>query len=216
MKSNGMFNRYKYIDDYVVREELDDKGRKVKKVYYNAEYYVSDWTDLQVRRFKILTGLGSVICLALSMLPLSVKHDAMFISYVILVFVAAMIMDILMIGSVLQLPKKAEPMERYRKVLGFDKFGVRAGICCGLAALAGIMNTVFVLFIKNGAPEYPGMDAVVSLCGFAGALISFLLLKKIKTANVHRSDKESEWERICRELQEEENREMAKDLPPLQ
>lgn len=217
MKEGGLFNRYKFVDDYVLREELDINGKKVKKVYYNADYYVTAWTEEEYKAFRRTAVIGTLFCLAASLFTLSVVHEAMTVAYVILGFVVSVFMSMLMIGSIFQLPKDNRPMERCQRSLGFDKFGARVLINFAAGFYGGVMNTVyaFILFPKKaGMPaQHPGMDIAVSLCGFAIAAVCLYCYKKLKTADIRVSDKENEWNRLCRELEkaEEEADEEAKE-----
>lgn len=208
MKEGGLFNRYKFIDDYVLREELGPNGRKINKVYYNREYYVTDWTDKQCRRFRLISFVAAVLSLALSLFPLSVVHEAMTVYYVILWFILSLLMSALMFGSVLQLPKDAQPMERCQKSLGFDKFQSRALINLFSGFCGGVLNAVYAFIVfpkKNGvSAQHPGMDIAVTLSGFAITLIAYLCRRKLRTANLHLSDRESEWDKLCREMAEAE------------
>ena len=206
--SSGLFNRFKFIDDYVVTEELNANGKKIKKTYYNAEYYETDWNNKQALTFKTMVMVIAALCLVISAVPLLVYHDAMFIMYVVLAFAVSTILSVLMFGSALYLPGKAIPMERAQKHFGFERLRVRAKINCALGLYGALMNAVcsFLILPKNGGSALetptPGMDIVVSLCGIAIAAGSYFCIRRLKTANVHRSTKESEWRRIKRELQE--------------
>lgn len=206
MKNGSLFNRHKFLDDYVVINELNSNGKNVKKAYYNAEYYETDWTDTQTKTFKRTALALSIICLAASVIPISVYCDAMATMYVIMAFVVAMILSIFMFVSSLDLPKNSGPMERSRKYYGFEKLRTRTLIVCFMGLYGALMNAAFCFIIfpkySETARLYTGMDIAVSLCGLITAGAAYYCLRRLKTANVHRSEKESEWQRIRREMEE--------------
>lgn len=219
MSKGGLFNRYKFIDDYIVTEELNANGKKIKKAYYNAEYYETVWNDRQAKAFKLTVITLSVICLVISAVPLSVYHDAMFVMYVVLAFAASTIFSLLMLGSALHLPGTGAPMERSQKHFGFERLRIRALINGFLGLYGALINAVysFVIYPKNAAlhgevaatAQYPGVDVLVSVCGLLIAAASYYCVKKLKTADIHLSAKESEGKRIKRELEEKEASDLA-------
>lgn len=209
MSSGGLFNRYKFIDDYIVVEELNEYGKKVKNTYYSAEYYETCWNDRQTRSFKILVIAFSVACLAVSAVPLLVYHDAMFTMYVVLAFAVSTILSVLMLGSALHLPGKAVPLERSQKHFGFERLRVRALINCVLGLYGALMNAVcsFLILPKHGGSPLPkpapGMDILVSVCGLVIAAVSYYCLRRLKTAGIHLSDKVSAGRKRRQEREKE-------------
>lgn len=206
-----IFNRRRFLEDYVVVKELNAAGKTVKKSYYQAEYYETDWDDRQVKTFK-LTALGlSVLSAAGSVFPLSVYCDAMSTMYVIMAFVLGMIMGILMLVSAFELPKTAAPMERSTKYYGFDKLRIRSLIACFCGLYGALINAAFcwIIFPRYAAEGllFSGNDVLVSVSGLVTAGAAFLCFRKLKSANVRRSEKESEWRRYRREVEEKEGAE---------
>lgn len=208
MKKLEFFKRHKFVDDYVTVEELNAAGKKIKRAYYNAEYYESELDDKQSRNFKIIAILLGVVSLVCAGVPVSVYFDAMFTSYVILAYIVAIVASVLHIGAGFNLPGKAKPMERSQMHFGYERLKLSAQVNFFLGLYGAAANAVccfIVLPKKGGSPlETPtiSMDILISVMGLVIAAIGFFIIKKIKAARIRQSLMENDWQRMQRQMRE--------------
>ena len=195
-KEGGSRGRFRFVDDYTIREELLPNGRTVKKVYYSSEYYGTDWSKKKLRAFKLTALLGSAAAAALHLTTLGVYHDAMATIYVMLFYVLGAVSCFFMLASAIRLPFSDKPIERPDKHYGFERFRRWAVVELLSSAAGAVMDAVYCLFIVKDAVKFPAWDAGICLFGVVTALYGLYCLKTIKTANLHVLDIPSEWDKV--------------------
>lgn len=186
-RSGLFFSRNKFLDDYVIRDELNEKGRVVQRAYYAAQYFESVWTAEAHLKNKLMILCAGVLAIAGNVIPMATVHDAMVTMWLILGFVVGIIGAFYLMIAAFHLPKDKTPMKREDKYYSFEKLGLWAGVTMAADAYALLASLAFLIFKKPLL--YPAMDAVTAVCAFVAALAAWFVLRLVRTADVHEIEK---------------------------
>lgn len=197
-KQSPLLGRNKYLEDYAIAEELDGKGRVVKRAYYNGTYYAADWPEDAYKKKKLTAIALSLVVAAGNIYPLAVRHDAMNTMWVILGFVLGLVSFVYMLLASFRLPRDSRPMETEKKDMSFEKLGFWSVLALAGDAFASAASLVFIIITKE--KQYASADAAMLVSALIAAAAAFFVRRIVGSASVHETDKESEWAVKQREM----------------
>jgi hypothetical protein len=140
----------KYADDYEIEITEDAKGREKKVAVYRGAYYEIAANEKQIKTFRLLSILLTLVTAALHIAGGFVANQGMYQFYVALPYVIAFLPLYFLAAGVFRLPNQKRLLRRDEYGLSFERMK-KASISLLVLLLVGVLGEiVFLIFFAAG------------------------------------------------------------------
>ena len=139
----------KYVDDYEIVVEEDEKGREKKKAVYRGNYYEVKIEKISLTRFKWYNIILFVIILAVQIAGGFINNQGMYRFYITLPYVAAFLPLYFIAMGVFRLPKEKRKFRRDEVDLSFKRIKKASTFLLILFGMGILGEVIFLIFFTN-------------------------------------------------------------------
>jgi hypothetical protein len=167
----------KYVDDYEIVIEEDEKGREKKKAVYRGNYYEVDITKLNLKQFKWANIIFLVIILASQIAGGFINNQGMYRFYIALPYVAAFLPLYFLIMGIFRLPNEKRKFRRDEVDLSFKRVKKASTFLLILFGMSVLGEVIFLIFFANNGYQLEFLFLGAQLAGGVSAYILFNIQK---------------------------------------
>ena len=183
-KKEGLFpKRYKTINDYTIRVQLDARGRERQVPVYIGPYFCPLHTDEDYKRFRLSVIIGSVLILAASFVLLFFDgyavypHEAL---YTLIPLILGLFPFAYMVMGFARMPRANGKMQRdvyARSVRRIFRSSIAIAVC---AAASIVLFLVFLFTVKGVVLTWwDALFVAAILIVLGSGLVVYLLARKL-------------------------------------
>ena len=171
----------KYVDDYEIVVEEDEKGREKKKAVYRGNYYEVDIEQISLKRFKWYNIILLVIILAVHITVGFINNQGMYRFFIALPYVAVFLPLYFLATGVFRLPIDKRKFRRDEVDLSFKRVKKASTYLLILYGISIIGEVIFLIFFVNNGYQLEYFFLGAQL---AGGILAYLLFNIQKNVQI--------------------------------
>ncbi len=176
----------KYIKDYDLVENQDEKGRIKKTAVYHGDYFRLNLEENQIKKYKIQFILLFLAVLALHIFAGLVNNPGLNQMYTALPYTGSFFPLVFLAGGILRIPNKKGPYRTeeiglsYQRVVNMSRLYL---IIMGIGVL-GIL--IYLIFASNGIALE--REAIYIGLVLSAALIVWIIFQKANNVTIEKEE----------------------------
>ena len=176
----------KYVDDYEIVIEEDEKGRERKKAVYRGNYYNVEVEKISLAKFKWVNIILFFVILALHITGGFINNQGMYRFFIALPYVGAFLPLYFIATGVLRLPKENRNLRRDEVDLSFKRIKKASTYLLILFGMSIVGEVISLIFFVNNDYQleflYLGLELI-------GGIAVFVLLNIQRLARINEINK---------------------------
>jgi hypothetical protein len=172
----------KYVDDYEIVIEVDEKGREKKKAVYRGNNFEVDVAKISLKKFKWTNIILFVIILVFHIAGGFLNNQGMYRFYIALPYVAAFLPLYFLATGIFRLPKEKRKFRRDEVDLSFKRVKKASTFLLILFGMGILGEVIFLIFFVTNGYQ---LDYFFLGTQMVGGALAYLLLNIQKQIEVN-------------------------------
>lgn len=170
----------KYVDDYEIVLEEDEKGRERKKAVYRGNYYEVEIDKISLKKFKWYNIILFFLILVLHISAGFINNQGMYRFFIALPYVAAFLPFYFMATGIFRLPTDKRKFRRDEVDLSFIRVKKASTYLLILFGMSILGEIIFLIFFANNDYQLEYFFLGAQLGGGILSYIVFINQKNIQ------------------------------------
>ena len=177
----------KYVDDYEIVIEEDEKGREKKKAVYRGNYYEVEIEKFSMAKFKWVNIVLFLVILALQIAGGFINNQGMYRFFIALPYVGIFLPLYFIATGVFRLPKENRKFRRDEVELSFNRVKKASTYLLILFGMLILGEVIFLIFFANNDYQLEYLYLGVELIGGIAAYLLFNIQKFINISQIEKA-----------------------------
>lgn len=174
----------KYVDDYEIVIEEDEKGREKKKAVYRGNYYEVEIEKGSLSRFKWINILLLILIITFHVVGGFIDNQGMYRFYIALPYVITFLPLYFLTTGILRLPTKKHQMRRDEVDLTFLRVKKASKYLLFVFLISIVGEVIFIIFFANNNNQLEYTYVFIELIAGTAAYLLFYIQKIININEV--------------------------------
>jgi hypothetical protein len=167
----------KFVDDYEIVIEEDEKGREKKKAVYRGDYYEVNIEKFSLVKFKWYNIVLFLVILGLQIAGGFINNQGMYRFFIALPYVGMFLPLYFIATGVFRLPKENRKFRRDEVELSFNRIKKASTYSLVLFGMSILGEVIFLIFFANNDYQLEYLFLGTQLAGGVAAYILFNIQK---------------------------------------
>ena len=172
----------KFVDDYEIVVEEDEKGREKKKAVYRGNYYEVDAAKISLKKSKWFNIILIVIILAFHIVGGFINNQGMYRFFVALPYVATFLPLYFIATGTFRMPTEKKQLRRDQVELSFNRVKKASIYLLILFGMSILGEVIFLIFFANNGYQ---LEYIFLGTQLVGGISAFILFNIQKTIQIH-------------------------------
>jgi len=162
----------KYVDDYEIVTEEDEKGREKRRAVYRGNYYEVEIAKISWSKFKWFNIILLVMILSFHIAGGFINNQGMYQFFIALPYVAAFLPLYFIATGILRIPTKKKQLRRDQVELSFERVKKASTYLLLLFGMSILGEVIFLIFFENKGYQ---MESLYLGAEFAAGFSAYIL-----------------------------------------